>query len=216
MPLPDLAHKRTQTMSAFPPLSGAQQTSIVSSLRTHSEARGQSGSHPIRSGAVSYQRCRLSAAKSDAHERSGRRISPDFVKSIFRVPRDGICDPAVDVRFMPAGPVGADLDLRRERALGNLAIDGGTGQPGPGKNGFQADNTLRFSHGRAASCWLFVTASETDRTDRAGAQGHFAHRRSMAFKRRRQDRSNPEASASAKIDAVGESQLVAESAACFK
>ena len=142
------------------------------------------------------------------------RISLDLIKLAFRTPRAGICDPAVDVRFMPAGPVGADLDLRRERTLGNLAIDGGTGQPGPGKNGFQADDTLRFSHGRAASCWLFVTASETDRT--AGAQEHFAHTRTMAFKRRKRDRSNPEAPAFSKIEAMGESQLVAEPAACFK
>src|ERR1700757_4266431 len=84
---------------------------------------------------------------------------------------------------MPAGPVGADLDLRRKRTLGNLAIDGGTGKPGPGKNGFQADDTLRFSHGRAASCWLFVTASETRQDGPSRHARAFAHTRTMALKR---------------------------------
>src|SRR5437762_430039 len=31
--------------------------------------------------------------------------SPDFIELAFRTPRDRICDPAVDVGFMPAGPV---------------------------------------------------------------------------------------------------------------
>ena len=78
--------------------------------------------------------------------------SSDLIALTFRTPRDGICDPAVDVRFMPAGPVGAYFELGRERALGNLAVDGGSGQPGPGKNGSQADDTVWFAHGRAASC----------------------------------------------------------------
>src|SRR6516165_10381749 len=86
---------------------------------------------------------------------------PTSPSLMFRTPRDGICDPAIDVRFMPAGPVGADFELSREGAFGDLAVDGGPGQPGPGKNGFQADDTVRFAHGRAASCWLFLTASET-------------------------------------------------------
>src|SRR5579864_2963423 len=47
-------------------------------------------------------------------------------------------------------------------------------------------------------------------------QEHFAHRRTMAFKRRKQDGSNSEAPSSAKIDAVGESQFLAEPAARFK
>ena len=38
---------------------------------------------------------------------------------------------------MPAGPVGADFELSRERALGDLAVDGGPGQPGPGEDGFK-------------------------------------------------------------------------------
>ena len=48
---------------------------------------------------------------------------------------------------MPAGAVDADLDLGRERTLGNLAVDGGPGQPGPGKHGSQADDTV-FSNRR--------------------------------------------------------------------
>ena len=55
-------------------------------------------------------------------------------------------------RFMPAGPAGADFELGRERALGNFAVDGGPGQPGPSEDGLQADDTVWFAHGRAASC----------------------------------------------------------------
>ena len=64
---------------------------------------------------------------------------------------------------MPAGSVGADFELGRERAFGDLAVDGGSGQPGPGKDSFQANDTVWVSHGHAASCSL--TASET-RQDR--------------------------------------------------
>ena len=53
---------------------------------------------------------------------------------------------------MPAAPVGADFELSRERALGDLAVDGRPGQPGPGKDSFQADDTIWLAHGRAASC----------------------------------------------------------------
>ena len=65
--------------------------------------------------------------------------------------------------------------LRRERALGNLAVDGGPGQPGPGKDSFQADDTVWFAHGRAASCWLFLTAAETrqDRQLQGRARGFY-------------------------------------------
>ena len=52
------------------------------------------------------------------------RGSLDFVELASRAPSDGICDPAVDVGFMPAGPVDADFDLRWERALSDLAVDG--------------------------------------------------------------------------------------------
>ena len=62
---------------------------------------------------------------------------------------------------MPAGPVGADSELSRERALADFAVDGGPGQPGPGEDGLQTDDTIWLSHGRAASGSLFVTVSET-------------------------------------------------------
>src|SRR5579872_5066388 len=94
----------------------------------------------------------------------------------FWTPSDGICDPAVDVGFMPAGPVGANFELSRERALGDLAVDGGPGEPGPGENGFQTNDTFWFAHGRAASCWLFLTAAGTRQAAVAGGQAHFRHR----------------------------------------
>ena len=34
---------------------------------------------------------------------------------------------------LPPGPVGADLELSRERAFGNLAVDRGPGQPRSGR-----------------------------------------------------------------------------------
>src|SRR5450631_2863564 len=39
------------------------------------------------------------------------------------------------------------------------AVDGGSGQPGPGKDSFQTDDTVWFAHGRAASCWLFLATA---------------------------------------------------------
>ena len=48
-------------------------------------------------------------------------------KLAFRAPCHGICDPAVDVGFSPVGAVDVDPDLGRERALGDLAVDGGPG-----------------------------------------------------------------------------------------
>ena len=61
--------------------------------------------------------------------------SSDCAELSFRTPSDGIGDPEVYVGLMPAAPVNADLDLGRERALGDLAVEGGSGQPGPGKDG---------------------------------------------------------------------------------
>ena len=91
--------------------------------------------------------------------------SSGLIESTFRTPRDGICYAVVDVRFMPAGPVGAYFELSRERALGDLTVDGGPGQPGPSKDGFEADDAIWFAHGLAASCWLFLMTAET-RQDR--------------------------------------------------
>ena len=45
-------------------------------------------------------------------------------------------------RISPASPVGADFELSGERALGDLAVDRGSGQPGPRKSGPQADDGL--------------------------------------------------------------------------
>jgi hypothetical protein len=87
--------------------------------------------------------------------------SPDLIELAFRTPSDGICNPAVKIRFMPAAPVGADFELSRKRTLDDLAVDGGPGQPGPSKNGFQSDDPVWFTHGRAAPCSLFLTASGT-------------------------------------------------------
>ena len=48
---------------------------------------------------------------------------------------------------MPTGPIGADFELSRERTLGDLAVNGGPGQPGPGEDSFQTDDTV-FSNRR--------------------------------------------------------------------
>src|SRR5450631_639994 len=86
---------------------------------------------------------------------------------------------------MPPSPGGAEFELGRESALGNLAVDGGSGQPGPGKDGFEADDTVWLTHGCAASCWLFLTAAETRQGKRfTGAQEGFPPRRSVAKSRR--------------------------------
>src|SRR5258705_12776037 len=115
---------------------------------------------------------------------------------------------------MPPSPVAADFELGRERALGNLAVDGGSGQPGPGKNSFQTDDTVWFAHGRAASCWLFLTTAET-------RQGRHSRTRKSVLPvtvqwRRvggKSDGSNSDAPASAKVYAVAEGEFEAEPAA---
>jgi len=114
---------------------------------------------------------------------------------------------------MPAGPVGADFELSRERALGDLAVDGGPGQPGPGKNGFQADDTVWLAHGRGASCSLLLTTSETRQDRPLQARKSILH---IAVLWRRvggkSDGSNSDAPASAEVDAMGEGQFVTEPA----
>ena len=112
---------------------------------------------------------------------------------------------------MPAGAVGADLELSRERALGNLAVDGGSGQPGSGKDSFQADDTVRFAHGRAASCWLVLTAVET-RQGRV-LQARKRVLRDVVLWRRagaKSDGSDSDAPASTEVEAVAESEFVPE------
>src|SRR5581483_11626537 len=112
---------------------------------------------------------------------------------------------------MPAGAVGADFELSREGALGDLAVDGGPRQPGPGEDGFQADDTLWFAHGGAASCWLFLTASEIRQDGQLQARKSIL---SIAVLWRRagdkHDGSNPEAPASAEVDTVSEGKFQAE------
>ena len=134
-----------------------------------------------------------------------------------RPPCSWISNPAVDVGLMPAAPVDADPDLRWERALGDLAVDGGPGQPGPGKNGFQADDTFWFSHCCTGSCWLFLTTSET----RQG--GPLQARKSILpfillgrSDGGKQDSSNSEVPASAEVDAVREGEFEAKTAARFE
>ena len=91
--------------------------------------------------------------------------------------------------------------------------DLGPGQPGPSEDGFQTDDTVRFAHGHAASCSLYLTASET-RQDRP-LQARKSILRVVVLWRSdggKQDGSNSEAPASAEVDAVSEGQFVTESA----
>lgn len=85
------------------------------------------------------------------------------VDLFFRSPRHGVSDPSIDVGFSPAGAVDADPDLRRKRAFGDFAIDGGPGQARPDKDGVQADDTVWCGHGCAASYRLFLTAPDPER-----------------------------------------------------
>ena len=62
-------------------------------------------------------------------------------------PSDRVGDPAIDVGFLPASAIDADLDLGGKRAFGDLAIDGGPRQAGAGKNGLQANDTIWLTHG---------------------------------------------------------------------
>lgn len=60
----------------------------------------------------------------------------------LRTPRDGVGDPAIDIRFTPTGAVDADPDLRWERALSDLAVDRSPRQASPVEDGFQANDTV--------------------------------------------------------------------------
>ena len=92
-------------------------------------------------------------------------LLPTICRFIGSSPASGIGNPAVDVGFPPAGAVDADPHLGGEGALGDLALDGGTGQPGPGENGFHADDAVCYEHGCAASCRVFLTIAETRQSD---------------------------------------------------
>lgn len=63
-------------------------------------------------------------------------------------------------QFPPASAVDADPELGRERAVADLAVDGGSGQAGTGKDRFEPDDAVWFAHGGAASCWLFMIQTE--------------------------------------------------------
>jgi hypothetical protein len=60
---------------------------------------------------------------------------------------DRIGDPAIDGGFVPARAVDADLDLRRERALGHLAIERRAGEAGAGEHGLDPDDFVIGIHG---------------------------------------------------------------------
>src|SRR4051812_8740512 len=96
------------------------------------------------------------------------QASTDLIQFAFRPPPDWIVDPAVDVGFAPAGAMDADPDLGRECALGDLAVDGGPGQPGPGEDGLEADDPIWLWHGFVGSGCLLLTAADPDRTGRDG------------------------------------------------
>jgi hypothetical protein len=61
-----------------------------------------------------------------------------------------VCNPAVDSRFVPTSSMNADANLRRESAIGDLAIYSRAGQPGPGEDGFQADDAFGVGHGSSS------------------------------------------------------------------
>jgi hypothetical protein len=111
-------------------------------------------------GARQRQPLRPEAGQVHCCQQQRPQASSGRIQLALRTPSDWIGNPAVDVGLVPAAPVDADLNLRRERALGDLAVDGGPGQAGPSKDGFQTDDPVWFAHGRAASCWLPLTASE--------------------------------------------------------
>ena len=118
---------------------------------------------------------------------------------------------------MPAGSVGADFELGRERALGDLTVDGGPGQSRPDKNGFQANDSVWVSHGHAASCSLLLTASET-RQDRVLQPRKGILHVDVLWRSNggESDGSDSDAPTSAEVEAVGKGEFEAEPAACFK
>src|SRR3546814_11253168 len=58
---------------------------------------------------------------------------------------------------MPSRSVNADANLRRERALGDLAVEGRARKPGARKDGGEADYLFGIEHG---TCFLCLTASD--------------------------------------------------------
>ena len=88
----------------------------------------------------------------------------DFITISQRPPRCGILYPPIDLGLIPSGAVDADPDLRRERALGDLAIHGRAGQAGPGEDGSAADDAIGFGHGGLPPAGCFWSLLRQDRT----------------------------------------------------
>ena len=106
------------------PKPGRRQAVKAEAAKRGRDSASLYGLRPVRFTAISSKRtCRRAVWKAGNH-RPHRTSS----NSRFGRHRDWIGDPAVDVGFMPAAPVGADFELSRERALGDLAVDGGPGQ----------------------------------------------------------------------------------------
>lgn len=57
-----------------------------------------------------------------------------------------IGDPAIDGGFVPTRAMDADRHLPGKAALRDLAVEGGTGKPGTGKNGFQTNDAFGIGH----------------------------------------------------------------------
>src|SRR3546814_4624670 len=66
----------------------------------------------------------------------------------------GIGDPTVDGRLPPASAVEANLDLARERAFRNFAVEGRTRQTGTCEHGFDTDDPFEIGQASDSSVWL--------------------------------------------------------------
>src|SRR3546814_18684011 len=66
----------------------------------------------------------------------------------------GIGDPTVDGRLPPASAVDANLDLARERAFRNFAVEVRTRQTGTCAHGFVTDDTFEIGQARDSRVWL--------------------------------------------------------------
>src|SRR3546814_10630260 len=63
----------------------------------------------------------------------------------------GIGDPTVDGRLPPASAVDANLDLARERAFRNFAVEGRTRQTGTCEHGFDTDDPFEIGQASDSS-----------------------------------------------------------------
>ncbi len=101
------------------------------------------------------------------HPSVRRRVSTVRAKSRHHIvaKANRIIDPAVNGGFPPTRTVNADLHLRRESSLGDLAIHGGAGQASSGENGFQTDYSFEVRHG---TCFHSLTVTDTPSDPRVG------------------------------------------------